>query len=122
MAIIKTHAGPYTLEALDEEVVFGPGYIDLDLDDTDSVLFTFVAPTSTLDFQCQSSIDGTNWSVQSMQRGQGFGATIQLAGASLTDVCRATHSNIPYVKFKITAYTSGSVTISSFNSIRQFTR
>lgn len=122
MAIIKTHAGPYTLEALNDEVVFGSGYINLDLDDTDALLFTIVAPTSTLDFQCQASIDGTNWSPYSMSRGQGFGATIQLAGAALTDWVRVSHGNIPYIKLKIVAYTSGSVTVSSFKTFRQLTR
>lgn len=122
MAIIKSHAESYTLEALNDEVVFGSGYINLNLDDTDALLFTIVAPTSTLDFQAQASVDGTNWSPISMQRGQGFGATIQLAAASLADWARIAHGNMPYIKLKVTAYTSGSVTISSFNSLRQFTR
>jgi len=122
MAIIKSHLTSYTLDALDEEVIFGSEYINLDLDDTDSLLFTIVAPTSTLDFQCQASIDGINWAPFSMSRGTGFGATIQLTGAAVTDYARVSHQNIPYIKFKITAYTSGSVTISSFQAARVFTR
>lgn len=122
MSHIKSNAGPYTLDALNEEVVFGPDYIDLNLSDTDALLCTVVAVTSTLDLQCQTSLDGTNWTPQSLSRGVGFGATIQLVAAPLTDVCLVGHNNRTYVKFKIIAYTSGSVTLSNFISIRYLTR
>jgi len=122
MAIIKSHLTSYTLDALDEEVIFGSEYINLDLSDTDALLFTIVAPTSTLDFQCQASVDGINWAPFSMSRGTGFGATIQLTGAAVTDYARVNHQNMPYIKLKITSYTSGSVTISSFKTARQYTR
>ena len=123
MAIIQTAPSSYTLDALNEEVVFGPGGVDLQLSDTDALYFQITAPTSTLDLQLQSSLDGTNWFPLSFSRqSSNASATIQLSAASYGDIGNVSHSNIPYLKFKVTAYTSGSITIVSAFSRRIFTR
>lgn len=123
MAIIQTAPSSYTLDALNEEIIFGPGGVDLNLSDTDAVVFQITAPTSTLDLQFQSSLDGTNWFPLSFSRqGSNASATIQLSAASYGDIGTGLHANIPYVKFKVTSYTSGSITIVRIFSRRTGTR
>jgi hypothetical protein len=123
MAIIRTAPDSYTLDALNEAVVFGPGYIDLCTDDTDAVVWQITAPTSTLDAQFQTSLDGVTWEPISTSRQKStLGPTIQLAAATFSDICVTGHSNIPFVRFIITAYTSGSITVTRVFSRRVFTR
>lgn len=124
MAIIQTApSSSYTLDALNEAVTFGPGFLDISTSDTDVIWFSVSAPTSTLDFQCQISLDGSLWTPRAFGRGKtSFGATIQLAASTVEDVCSVSHTNAPYVRFIITAYTSGSITVGSIMSSRYFTR
>ena len=120
---IQQVSGPYVLDAALEAVTFGPGFIDMNLSDTDNLHFTVSAPTSTLTFQLQVSTDGTIWSPRSFSRGKSnFSPTFALAAASLEDVCTLTHNNIPYVRFIITEYTDGSITVSGITSARVGTR
>ena len=123
MAIIQTAPSSYTLDGLNEEVVFGPGGVDLQLSDTDAFYFQITAPTSTLDLQLQSSLDGTNWFPLSFSRqSSSASASIVLSAASYSDIGNVSHGNIPYLKFKVTGYTDGSIDIVSAFSRRQFTR
>lgn len=123
MSIIRTAPDSYTLDALNEAVVFGPGHIDLCTDDTDAIMWQITAPTSTLDAQFQSSLDGVTWEPISTARQKSpFSATIQLAAATFSDICTTGHNNIPYIRFIITAYTDGSITVTKAISRRVFTR
>lgn len=123
MAIQRVSAGPHVLDALNEAVTFGPGFINLDLSDVDNVHFAVTAPTSTLTCQLQASTDGITWSPRSFTRGKSaFGPTFTLAAATLEDVCTFGSNNLPYVRFIVTEYTSGSITFSGVIGARIFTR
>ena len=115
MAIIKTYNTPVTLDALDEEIIFGPGYIDVDLSGSSTLyvqLFTSV--TSTWTITVQQSLDGTNWVNHSVSPATGsFGATFSAAGTSFNNILSISSSGRPYIKIKMTSYTSGEVTITT---------
>ena len=123
MAIIKT-LGPWTLDALDEEVIFGPGYNDLNLSDANSVAVqahTAVSSTWTITFQ--QSLDGVNWVNFSVSPATGsFGATFSAAAGTFSNVFFCSTSNRPYMKIKMTAYTGGEVTITTAQSSTLSTR
>ena len=123
MTIIQT-AGPFTLDALDEEVIFGPGYNDINLSDANSVFvqaFTSVSGTWTITFS--SSLDGTNWVNFSVSPSTGsFGATFSAAASTFSNLFAAATGNRPYLKIKMTAYTDGELTITKVISSTLSTR
>lgn len=116
--------GPWTLGALDEEVIFGPGYNDLNLGDANSVLVqAHTAVTGTWSITFQQSLDGVNWVNFSVSPATGsFGATFSAAGATFSNIFFCSTNNRPYMKIKMTAYTSGEVTITSAQSATLSTR
>lgn len=91
MAIIKSYFTPTTLDGLNEEIVFGPGYIDLNISDCNTLYVQlFTAVTSTWTLTTQQSIDGTNWVNFSVSPGTGsFGSTFSAAGTSFSNVFAA---------------------------------
>lgn len=123
MTIMQT-LGPWTLDALDEEIIFGPGYNDINLSDANTVFvqaFTSVSGTWTITFQ--SSLDGTNWVNFSVSPNIGsFGATFSAAAATFSNMFSCATSNRPYFKIKMTAYTSGELTITKVISATLSTR
>lgn len=116
--------GPWTLDALDEEIIFGPGYNDINLSDANTVFvqaFTSVSGTWTITFQL--SLDGTNWVNFSVSPNVGsFGATFSAAGTTFSNMFSCSTSNRPYFKIKMTAYTSGELTITKVISASLSTR
>ena len=123
MAIIKT-LGPWTLDALDEEVIFGPGYNDMNLSDANTLyvqVHTDVSGTWTITFQ--QSLDGVNWVNFSVGPATGsFGATFSAAASTFSNLFSAGIGGRPYMKIKMTSYTSGELTITKAISTNLSTR
>jgi len=115
MAILRTYNTPVTLDALDEEIIFGPGYIDVDLSGSNTLyvqLHTAVSGTWTI--TVQQSLDGTNWVNQSVSPATGsFGATFSAAAQSFSNILSITSAGRPYVKIKMTSYTDGEITMTT---------
>jgi len=121
MAIIKSYLTPITLDGLNQEIVFGPGYIDLNISDCNTLyvqLFTSVV--STWQIQTQQSIDGTNWVNLSVSAGTGtFGPTYTTSGATFSNILSCGVFCRPYFKLIMNAYTSGEVTMTAAVSVDQ---
>ena len=119
MAIIAT-SETVTLDALDEEVIYGP---EMSMSDTDALIVqAFTATTSTWTITFYGSVDGVNYVTFSVTPFSGsFGNNFSASGTSYSNIFTAGHSNIPYIKVKMTSYTGGNVTLKAV-SRRVFTR
>jgi hypothetical protein len=117
MAIIKT-IGPFTLEGLDEEVIFGPGYNDVNLSDANTVYVqAFTPTTSTWTITFQTSLDGENWVSLNVTPSTGsFGSSFSTAAISFSQLFSCSTANRPYMKIKMTSYTSGDLTLTAVAS------
>ena len=113
MAIIAT-SETVTLDALNEEVIYGP---EMSMSDTDGLIIqAFTATTSTWTITFYGSVDGVNYVTYSVTPFTGsFGNNFSVAGASYSNVFVAGHSNIPYIKIKMTSYTGGDITLKAIS-------
>ncbi len=119
MAIIAT-SETVTLDALDEEVIYGP---EMFTSDTDGLIIqAFTANTSTWTITFYGSVDGVNYVTFTVSPFTGtFGNNFSASGTSFSNIFIAGHNNIPYIKVKMTSYTSGDLTLKAV-SRRIFTR
>lgn len=126
MAIIETATGPYVLDALNEEVTIGPGQSidDLNLSDTEVLLFNVSSTAGTWTITANASLDGVEWFAISVGVVGTFSSTstISASGGTISNAYSISHANIPYLRLRMTAYTSGAVTLSSFITRRTGTR
>ena len=121
MAIIASDTS--VLDALNEEIIYGPGGVSLYTDDTDLMYLHFTATSGTWTISFSWSVDGTNYYSASVFPIVGFGvnSSISASGTTFNTIYRWTTSNTPYLKVKMTAYTSGVVTVRAA-AYRQQTR
>lgn len=126
MAIIGTATGPYVLDALDEEVTIGPGQLitNLNLSDTEVTLFNVSSTAGTWTITCTASLDGAEWFALNLSAITSFPSsnTFSASGGTISTIYQIFHANIPYVRLKMTAYTSGVVTLGPFLTRRTGTR
>jgi len=119
MAIIAT-SETVTLDALNEEVIYGP---EMFMSDTDGIIIqAFTATTSTWTITFYGSVDGVNYVTFSVTPFTGsFGNNFSASAATFNNIFTAGHNNLPYIKVKMTSYTSGDLTLKAV-SRRVFTR
>lgn len=126
MAIIATATGPYVLDALDEEITIGPGgIIDyLNLSDTDQLMFNLTSTTGTWTLTCTVSLDGVDYFAQNLNAQGSFpsGNTISASASTVSNLYNIAHANIPFIRLRMTSYTSGIVTIGPILTRRTGTR
>ena len=126
MAIIGTATGPYILDALDEEVTIGPGQLitNLNLSDTEVTIFNVSSTAGTWTITTTASLDGVEWFPLNVAVVTAFptGNTISASGGTISNIYQLGQVNIPYLRLKMTAYTSGVVTLGPFITRRQGTR
>lgn len=126
MAIIATATGPYVLDALDEEVTIGPGQLitNLNLSDIDAVLFNVSSTAGTWTITSTASLDGVEWFPLNVNVVTSFPSvnTISASGGTISNIYILANGNIPYLRLKMTAYTSGVVTLGPFIARRTGTR
>ena len=113
MAIIASHTA--VLDALNEEVIFGPGEVEIYTDDTDTILLHIVATSGTWTIAFTWSLDGVNYYSSNLFPLLGGAPATSLSASATTfnNMYTWPHSNIPYLKMKMTSYTDGVVTVNA---------
>jgi len=126
VAIIGTATGPYVLDALNEEIIIGPGgtITDINLSDTEALLFNISSTTGTWTITTNASLDGVDYFAINLGVITSFpsSSTVSASASTISNIYIINHSNLPYIRFRMTAYTSGVVTLGPFLTRRTGTR
>jgi GH24 family phage-related lysozyme (muramidase) len=108
MTILATKVA--TLDALNEEVILAQDVYMQEADGIGIQAYTDASSTWTITFY--GSLDGTNYVAVPVTPFTGsFGNNFSAAGTTYSNIFTLTTNNMPYVKVKMTAYTSGNVTL-----------